>query len=438
MSSAKKAVALPAHPTDKEFEEDISAHFQCAGHYVERNIIERDIKEVLELDIIATDYSLAPPDVRLIEIKGGGWGFPEIFKVYGWLKYLEIGKGSLIVKESKEPPAQLFYQKKSSSLEIELVVVSDLANAATALSGLLKNYSVSETDHSLWRFSYWIERNLLKRLTIKKKTVEGVKRFRAMDGYIFSVNSGVFFTQGAVNRAQKLYETFQEYPRLSAKCAHEELGHEFDDDVANIDTGIFNRTFYACDYTDIQISTYIEHRARLAILKHAIDHVLYQQAGQPEKAGSKVTKIFGINFSNAPQSFIDGLEAISTHQYFHRYAIFWQWFLWFFGGFILTDLKDQEFEALSIRTGIPVEEIPKALDAYGLLFPQEGGWFRQPTTSKVKIIKAFPVPFMGVGANLRKALYTNKGEYEDLKVQGQYTIPDLKKWNNLAVDVLLK
>ncbi len=108
-----------------------------------------------------------------------------------------------------------------------------------------------------------------------------------MDDYIFTVNSGVFFTKGAVERANTLYSAYQSCPRLSARCSAEEVGGSFDDSTAGIDSGLFNQTFYQCEYTDIQISAYIEHRARLVILKNAIDYILYEKAGHMDRAGKK-------------------------------------------------------------------------------------------------------------------------------------------------------
>jgi hypothetical protein len=436
---AKKdgVVELPAHPTEKEFEEYIAAYLQCAGFYVERNIVERDVTEVLELDIITTDYDASPPNVRLVEIKSGGWGFPDVFKVYGWLRYLGIPSGALVVKKAKGAASEHgFYVEKAKTLQIDLAAVDPLDKAGAALSDLLDGKSVDSTDQSLWRFSYWTERNIVKRLIGKKKTVQNVRRFHAMDEYLFAVSSGVFFTQGAVNRADQLYTAFKKYPRISAKSAHEEMGNDFDDDVDTIDNSIFKSTFYECEYTDIQISLYIEHRARLVILKNAIDHLLYEKAGEGAKAGARTEKVFGMDFPSAPKSFLNGLEEVATHKYFHRYPVFWQWFMWLFGGFILLDYEEKEYEKLSARTGIPSDEIPLALSSYDILFPHTEGWFRDEPKSNIRVMKMFPVPFMGVGANLRKRLYTEEGKYESLELTGQYTMGDLKKWNNLCVDVL--
>ena len=80
MAEEKKSVVLPDLPKGKEFEEFISAYLQSAGYYLDRNIIDRGIEELLELDIIITDYDLLPRP-RLIEIKSGDWGFSDVFKI---------------------------------------------------------------------------------------------------------------------------------------------------------------------------------------------------------------------------------------------------------------------------------------------------------------------------------------------------------------------
>ena len=95
------SISLPDLPKKTEFEEYVSAFFQSGGYYIERNIIERDVEEVLELDIITTNYNSSPPEIKLIEVKSGGWGFPDIFKIRGWMDYLNISEGALIVNEGK-------------------------------------------------------------------------------------------------------------------------------------------------------------------------------------------------------------------------------------------------------------------------------------------------------------------------------------------------
>jgi hypothetical protein len=427
-------------PKGKEFEEYISAFFQSGGNYIERSIIERAVEEVLELDIITTDYCSSPPEIKLFEVKSGEWGFPDLFKVRGWMDYLNISKG--IFFASKEKSNIDFFKEKAKTLNIDLVVISDFGKSKEVLSKLINNRSIEDVDISTWRFSYWVERNLLKRLKHKKKSHPDKKCFKALEDYYFEVNSGIFFTENIVQKVDALYSTFQKFPLISAKCANELIDNSFDENYDALPEQIYKDTYYECNYNDIQISTFIEHRARLAILKNAIDYKLYEKAGIKNKTEDiPFLKIAGLNFERSlldvlPSSFKNGLDIISKHKYFHKYPIFWQWFMWIFGGFILKDYEEKEYEILSQKTGIPIKEIPNALESYEILFPRDNGWFMDLPSSNIKLMKMFPVPFMGIGANYRRLIYTESEKFEDLELTGMYMLNDLIKWNNLTVEVL--
>jgi len=430
------SVSLPDLPKGTEFEEYISAFFQSGGYYIERNIIER---EVLELDIVITNHNFSPPGIKLLEVKSGDWGFADLFKVRGWMFYLNISNGIFIV--SKEKDNFDFYKQIANALNIDLVVISDLSKSKGALSEFMSNESIENVDISTWRFSYWVERNLLKRLTHKKKSHSDKKCFKSLEDYYFEVNSGIFFTDNIAKKVCKLYSIFQKFPRISAKCGNELIGNSFDGEYDALPEQIYGDTYYECKYNDIQISTFIEHRARLAILKNAIDYELYKAIGDKSKT-SDILKISGLNseiwsLALLPQSFKDGLNSISKHKYFYKYPVFWQWFMWIFGGFILKDYEEREYKILSQKTGVPIEEIPNALESYQILFPLNDGWFMDLSpNSNIKMMKMFPVPFMGVGANYRRLLYTESGKFEDLKLTEMHTLNDLIKWNNLTVKVL--
>ncbi len=180
----------------------------------------------------------------------------------------------------------------------------------------------------------------------------------------------------------------------------------------------------------------------MAILKNVIDYKLYKDVGVENK--TKDTTLFKTSLGSKisvldflPSSFKEGLDTISKHKHFNKYPIFWQWFMWIFGGFILKDYEEKEYKILSQKTGIPIDEIPIALECYQILFPIDGGWFKDMSpNSNIKCMKMFPVPFMGVGANYRRLLYTESKKFEDIKIPGMYTSSDLVKWNNLTIDVL--
>ena len=441
-------VSLPKLPKGKIFEEYVSAFFQSAGQYIERNIIERSIEEILELDVIATDYNFKLPDIKLIEVKSGNWGFPDIFKIKGWIDYLNIEKGMLIVKNKKDNFN--FKKEKAKELNIKLDLFSNLDKAEKGLSKLINNSDkISSLDVNIWRFSYWIERSLLERLNHKKKTHKNKRCYKALEKYYFDLNCGIFFTENIIQKLGSLFSTFQKYPHISAKCGHEIMGESFEDDFFLLPKQIFKETYYDCKYTDIQISTFIEHRARLAILKNVVDYILYKNAGYANKTEGEfeikvkdeIIKIPLTDWS-LPNQFDKKIDLIAKHKYFYRYPVFWQWFMWAFGGFILKDYEEKEYEILSSKTGIPSNEIPNAFKAYEILFPisMGGNWFSDLSSKNinVKILKMFPAPFLGLGAHYRKWLYVGSGKYKDLKLTGINTMDKLFQWVNLAVEVLQK
>lgn len=99
------------------------------------------------------------------------------------------------------------------------------------------------------------------------------------------------------------------------------------------------------------------------------------------------------------------IQPLSVSPTERGYPVFWQWFLWVFGGFVLNDYKEKDYELLSTKTGIPIAEIPRALESYQHLFPRSDGWFMEPSNVNVRMLKLFPVPFMGVGANYRPLMF---------------------------------
>jgi hypothetical protein len=211
-------VALPKLPQGDEFEEYVSAYFQCGGFHVDRKLIERGEDEVLELDIITTDYRHDHvPDIRLLEIKSGKWGLSDIFKVKGWMVYLHLSDGKFIVCESRK--SLQFLATKAKILGIDVICIPDLKDTAGALKAFTNVDHCEGYETQLWRFSYWTERHLLKRLYASKKKDHKAQRYNALAEYFFLINSKTFFTENIVLRVEELYKTFQRFPNISAKCA---------------------------------------------------------------------------------------------------------------------------------------------------------------------------------------------------------------------------
>lgn len=434
----KKAISLPDEPRDIDFEDYVAAHLQSGGSYIERSIVERSDAEILELDVISTIYDAGEsPIERLIEVKSGGWGFTEIFKLSGWGKYLNIDDLTLVV--CKEKPNQDFYDSKSSDIGVELCHLINNAKECDE-KRLLRGIYSDPIDVEHLRFSYLLERKLTKALNHKKKSHPDRESYRALEYYYFTLHSAIFFSKNILKKVDKLYSLFKENPHISKKVSNEAVGNNFSDNHNRIPVEIFEKTFYKSKYTDLTISCYIEHRARLAILKAAVDFCLYENNRVKDRIDEEVDfGFFKYSLKSLlPDSFIKSLDEIRNDDYFHRYPVFWQCFLWIFGGFILSDYKDSEYKILSLKSGIPIDCIDRAFEVYGMLFPSRGGWFIESNmNSKIKCMKMFPVPFRGVGANYRRQMYTEDNSFDSLKVTGKYTMSNLIAWNNLAVEVML-
>jgi hypothetical protein len=100
---AKTAVELPDIPSQAtDLEDAAAALYQASGYFVERNVIEKDVNEILELDVVATSYEADSPSSVIAEAKSGDWGYADLFKLYGWMHYLRITRGALFVTKTPE------------------------------------------------------------------------------------------------------------------------------------------------------------------------------------------------------------------------------------------------------------------------------------------------------------------------------------------------
>lgn len=433
-------VELPALPTGKELEDFVAAYFQVSGHYVERNVIEREEEDVLELDIISTRYKADDaPAVLLTEVKSGNWGFSDLFKLSGWLGYLRLPRAAFVVTKGKENMDMV--ASKADRMGIHVIEIGDIADAHSCLSPITESSSHDPLGVKVWRYYYWLDREIMKRLT-RLKNDTNARRYHTLANYYRKINSDIFFCETGPERMNVLCESYRAHPDLSAKVVHEALGRSPSLTPVRIDSGCFESTFYRHNFTDLTISAYIEHRARIALLKCGVDHVI--RCRNTQLRGDAPTEQIPTcedeaelsAYLNLPSKFRGGLERISNAEYLHLYPQFWQCFLFAYGGFILMDIKDEEYSSLSRHTGIPVSSIDDAIRSYGELFPTGGGWFTSNGMSNITMIKLLPSPIKGIGVYNRRVRYGWNPDFDNTPLTGEHTLDDLIQWNNSAYDIL--
>jgi len=136
---------------------------------------------------------------------------------------------------------------------------------------------------------------------------------------------------------------------------------------------------------------YYQHKARLSILKGAVDYACLEEAGALPK--EKVIKFMGLEIpvDPLPGNFHSAVKVIQGIDCFERLPSLWQTFLWKWGGFFLIDKDHEERNGLALEAGMPVEAANKGLELFDELFPIDGGWFMD--LQGTRIIKLFPCPF---------------------------------------------
>jgi hypothetical protein len=407
-----------------ELEDFVSALFRASRYFVETNITERDFTEILELDAVATSYEGGLPTSVLAEAKGGDWGFADIFKVVGWMRYLDLARGGFFVTAGPRASTVPACQQKITPLGVTLVDLGDFSDAVKRFeaAGFQKVADALLVD--VWRFSAWAERRLIHQLRSAAKANPPREGPRAAMEYYRLVNDGIFFVKDVRERLVKLYDAYQTHPKLSLGVAVEIGGGAYDPNTLVTGHPIMREAIFRGRHDPVQAAFYLEHRARLSILKAAIDLTCHAEAiGVPPNIPLTL-----------PGTFRAGLDVLRKQRSFKRYALFWQVFLWGFGGFLLRDRLKEEHESLSLQTGVPVDDIPQALKAFDVLFPAGGSWHVQLGTSQCVVAKMVPAAFRGMGAYQRLLRYNVK-TYSELGYSG-FTLKDLVSWNNCGVHLL--
>ena len=225
-------------------------------------------------------------------------------------------------------------REKAKGLGVSIETVASPNEGHDKLKAVSGRDFDPKADLTCWRYAFWTERRMLDYLKHKKKTERVALRYPALSDYYSLINNSVFLTQNIPEKVAALYTAFQNHPKLTASCATEMQGATSRLPVRPFPVLFYGKTFYDCEMNDLQVSAFIEHRARLALLKCAVDFCLFEKAG----FGSKVTKplpglLSGIDLASLlPSSFRKTAKSLANDKFVHRYPIFWQWFSWVFGG----------------------------------------------------------------------------------------------------------
>ncbi|MSQ17031.1 MAG: hypothetical protein EXR54_05605 [Dehalococcoidia bacterium] len=299
---------------------------------------------MLELDMVATCYETGLAKRLLLEIQSGSWGFSDIFKLLGWKTYLspdKIDDAYFVGTSVKDGTAIDFFTEKCKALGIHLLPVTYHTQIEQALldAGIVRA-KADEANHILWRYSFWLERMMLKVVSDGRKSQRAQKGPGAVYEYQELIKNGVVLTGDVRERVSALYETHFEHQWLAKAVAAEMNGTEWDSHVQASDSLQWTAALNQCQYPLVQAALYYQHKARLGILKGAVDYAIRDKAGTlPQE---KVIKFLGLEMPVHPltPNFQKTVKLVRGIDYFERIPVLWQTFFWKWGGFLLTDKEE--------------------------------------------------------------------------------------------------
>ena len=421
-------------------------------YYLERSIKKKTsgIGDEFEWDIVTSQYQPnAEPVRRIVEIKSKGWGIDDIFKVSGWMTYMNHKHSLFIVQQTNAKNfGQL--QQIAHGLDIELIDNPPTPDGKLDNTRILNTLGLTESslDYSIpvsFRFSLHMERMMNDYLNKKRKEHGRYVCYDKIAECWSTLNNAPFFISDPNQRIKRIFDLYLEYKNLASRVDHELNGEGWlePEQCKMLVDGHFIQLYYqTMEISPVHIAQYVELLIRVSILKACVDELL-----KPKETFSNPYErmLAQLGRMSIPSNIDTGLGIISQQPYFYLYPRFWQVFIYGFGGFILLDKEQQEKELLAKLSGIPVSEVDNAIGAFDMLFPNNRGWMRNYKGTNISMLNCMPPQIMGLGANMRRLLY-RQGEddkqatYDVLGSQltGEYTKVNLEHWGGLAYKYLEK
>lgn len=454
MSEIEKiSLRLPKIPRDSYYEDYVAALLNAGGYYLQRSI-HRYVEgvEMLELDVVATKISADTVEKTVIEIKSGNWGIKDVFKVVGWLQYLQIKNATGAFIFQNEAPMHDYEMMRdvAKNLHVELIQNKRSANDELDDSLLKDSFGINldgfhESIISSFRYAFNMERVFIDYVHQFSKENPQLNSPKMVYEYLRKLNNESFLYQEPIARLKFLSDLSYEYRFIGGIMYHEIKGDGLLYPEEHPDfNGDYFSIFYpkTSDLTPVYVAQYATLLNKLFVLEAIVEHIVQTKTDTDDIFQNLLTSSKLLSLNGNVRHFIESLKSKPTY---YIYPYFWQVFLYVFGGFILNDRKEKEYELLSMITKLPKEEIDDALDIWDELFPLNNGWFQQPTNnSNIYALKMMPAPLYGIGANLRLHLYGNKeieqegNLFDNLKslLTGQHTFDDVNGWNNSAYYML--
>jgi hypothetical protein len=400
---------LDDNPVGEKLEHLVAAHFVSRGCFVDTKVTERAPEDVSDIDVVWTDYRLPSPRPKPVEVKSGTWAHEDLFKFRGWMGYLGLESGQFAYTEIPDKFDQV--GRVATKIGIELLRV-DPRNVEASFASL--NLPAPAATHlpALWRFSYAARSRLFESIqqAIKQKVCPE-SAIRAKE-HLRTANDAIFFEADPTVRLTMLLRAHIANPKLANTCAGEIAGDPPNFENPPTNTPTFNAALYDGKHFPVQACLYLGNRLRLQVIKAAVDAHLAIGAGELKRMVLKHDgNEFDLGYGIPTTRYANAIEHYARFPWFPLLPVFWQVFLWGWGGFLLADRIEAEFQQLSLETGVPLDGMEEALAAFDWFFGDK--WISRPVNDTRRVLRLMPAALRGIGAHHRRVLY---GPFRDRKL----------------------
>lgn len=143
MAEVGETLQLPSIPKDCYYEDYVAALLSAGGYFLDRSVHRtEDGLDLLELDVVASKFAPDHYENIIIEVKSGGWGIKDLFKVNGWLNYLGQKQAAFIYQEAPDGKDEAIMQTVAKDLNIDLLSNPILADGNIDDTSILKSFSI--------------------------------------------------------------------------------------------------------------------------------------------------------------------------------------------------------------------------------------------------------------------------------------------------------
>lgn len=417
-------IRLPARPANQDYEDFLTASLTALGYFTETRLkLRKGTLEIGELDIVASPVGEGASDRILFEAKSGKSGYSDLFKVFGQKTYLKMcsacialtdGAGGVVNSEHiKRLMDEMGVKQCIYSPKEEL---TSLADARTSVGDKLRH----RVALTVWWHGTALRIAQAQFVHFCKSSSSSEHADAAYEYH--KAIEDAFFQKTSLKRVEALYRAYQASPNLTGNLINELAGQPNTNDT-------FRELENSSEHLWLQYFMLLEHRARICIIKNALDHSVGEE---PSKGTIRVgDKKFSYSLiSLLPRTFQAGLKDLQDWKWADRLPYLLQVFIQCFGGFYFA--TQEELKIMSEITGIPANEIVNGLTFLQKFFPCDKGWFYQQPDDLVRM-RFIPALSLGTGCFFRQYAY-DCDNYEARYPKMGWL---MSKWHN-AVFAILK